>query len=242
MFKESNLRSAVKTISWRFWATVTTMILVYLFTGALTIAAAIGALEIILKIILYFFHERLWDKIRFGKKEISPFVLWFTGLPGSGKTTLADTVAEKLSHNGLKIERLDGERIRNLFPQAGFSKNERNTHIRRVGHLASILSKNGTAVVASFVSPYREARDFVRGLCPNFIEVFLDTPLAVCEQRDAKGLYERARKGEITNFTGINDPYEAPQHPEITINTADEPVETTADTIMRYLKKNRYLQ
>jgi adenylylsulfate kinase len=241
MYKESHLRSAIKTISWRFWATVTTMVLVYIFTGALTIAAAIGALEIILKIILYFFHERVWDKIRFGRKEISPFVLWITGLPCSGKTTLADTVAEKLSQNDLKIERLDGEQIRNLFPKAGYSKQERNTHIQRVGHLASLLSRNGTVVVASFVSPYREARDFVRDLCPRFIEVFLDTPLEVCEKRDTKGLYERARKGEIPNFTGISDPYEAPQHPEITVDTADQPVEQTADTILRYLKKNKYL-
>jgi len=241
MYKESALRSAVKTISWRFWATVTTMVLVYIFTGALTIAAAIGALEIILKIILYFFHERVWDKIRFGRKEISPFVLWVTGLPCSGKTTLADTVAEKLSHNGLKIERLDGEQIRNLFPKAGYSKTERNTHIQRVGHLASILSRNGTVVVASFVSPYREARNFVRDLCPKFIEVFLDTPLAVCEKRDTKNLYEQARKGEIPNFTGITDPYEPPQRPEITVDTANQPVEQTADTILQYLKKNKYL-
>jgi adenylylsulfate kinase len=241
-FKESRLRSALKTISWRFWATVTTMVLVYIFTGAVTVAMAIGGLEVVLKIALYFLHERTWDKIRFGKKEISSFVLWLTGLPCSGKTTLADYVTEKLSHNGLKVERLDGERIRNIFPRAGFSKPERDTHIQRVGHLCSILSKNGTIVVASFVSPYQETRDFVRSLCPNFIEVFMATPLEVCERRDEKGLYERARKGEIGNFTGINDPYEAPQRPEIMIDTTDEPVEMSADRIMRYLKENRYLQ
>lgn len=242
MYKESHFRSVVKTISWRFWATVTTVALVYIFTGTLTIAVAIGGFEIILKILFYFFHERIWDKIRFGRKEISPFVLWITGLPCSGKTTLAEAVAHKLSHNGARVEHLDGEKIRDLFPKAGYSKEERNIHIQRVGHLASILAENGTIVVASFISPYREARNFVRDLCPKFIEVFMNTPLEVCERRDTKGLYERARNGEITNFTGINDPYEVPQHPEITIDSADESVERSADIIMHYLKNNKYLQ
>jgi len=241
MYKESNLRSAAKTISWRFWATVTTMVLVYIFTGTLTIVMAIGGLEVVLKIVLYFVHERAWDRIRFGKKEVAPFILWFTGLSCSGKTTLADSVADKLSHNGLKIERLDGERIRHLFPDAGFTKDERNAHIERVGNLSCILSRNGTIVIASFISPYQETRDLVRALCPRFIEVYMATPIEVCEQRDTRGLYERARKGEIPNFTGISDPYEVPENPEITIDTTDEPVEASTEKIMSYLKKHRYL-
>jgi adenylylsulfate kinase len=241
MYKESNIRSAVKTVSWRFWATVTTMVLVYIFTGTLTIVMAIGGLEIVLKIVLYFVHERVWDRIRFGKKEVSPFILWFTGLPCSGKTTLADSVGSRLSRNGLKVEWLDGERIRHLFPDAGFTKHERNAHIERIGNLSCILSRNGTIVIASFISPYKETRNLVRALCPRFIEVFMDTPLEVCERRDTKGLYERARKGEIPNFTGISDPYEVPENPEISIDTTDESVEVSTDTIMNYLKKHRYL-
>ena len=241
MFKESHLRSALKTVSWRFWATVTTMLLVYIFTGALTIAAAIGGLEVVLKILLYFFHERTWDKLRFGKKEIAPFVLWLSGLPGSGKTTLADCVSERLSRNGFKVERLDGESVRNIFPKTGFSKEQRNIHIQRVGFLASILEKNGAVVVASFISPYEETRRFVRDLCRNFIEVFVATPLEECERRDNKGLYKKARKGEIKHFTGISDPYESPKHPEITIDTTSEPVEESADKVMRYLKENKFL-
>ncbi len=217
------------------------MLLVYIFTGAVAIAVAIGGLEVVLKILLYFTHERAWGKIRIGKKEISPFVLWFTGLPSSGKTALADCVFERLSRNGFKVERLDGERVRNIFPKTGFSKEERNIHIQRVGFLASILEKNGTVVVASFVSPYEETRSFVTNLCRNFIEIFMATPLEECERRDNKGLYKKARKGEIRNFTGIGDPYEVPKDPEIRIDATKGSVEKSADKIMRYLKEKKFL-
>ena len=121
MFKESHLRSIIKAFSWRFWATVTTMFLVYIFTGTIKIVLAIGGLEVLLKMLIYFLHERAWDKIRFGKKEITPFVLWLTGLPGSGKTTLANATYEKLSKNGYRLERLDGDKVRSIFPTTGFS-------------------------------------------------------------------------------------------------------------------------
>lgn len=147
-----------------------------------------------LKILLYFIHERTWDKIRFGRKEVSPFVLWFTCLPGSGKTTLADYISKKLSMIGLRVDRLDGEKVRNIFPEIGFSKEERNIHIQRVGFLASILSKNGDIVVASFVSPYQETRDFVRNLCQNFNEIFVATPLEECERGDKKAFIRRQGK------------------------------------------------
>ena len=188
MFKESHLRSAIKAISWRFWATLTTVVLVYVFTGTIKIALAIGGLEVVLKMLLYFLHERGWDKIRFGKKEISPFVLWFTGLPGSGKTTLANAVYEKLSVNGYRLERLDGDKVRSIFPATGFSKEERDIHIQRVGLLASILEKNGIIVIASFISPYQESRDFVKNLCKNYKELYISTPLEECENIRAAAL------------------------------------------------------
>ena len=241
MFKESYHRSAIKAFSWRFWATVTTMFLVYIFTGTIKIALAIGGLEVVIKMLIYFLHERAWDKIRFGKKEITPFVLWFTGLPSSGKTTLANVVYEKISSNGYRVERLDGDRVRNIFPATGFSKEERNTHIQRVGFLASILEKNVIIVVASFIPPYQETRDFVRDLCRNFVEVYMATPLEQCEKRDTKGLYKKARKGEIRHFTGIDDPYEVPNGAELTINSTNESVEKSAEKIMRYLKERKLL-
>ncbi len=142
MFLESNNRSLAKTLSWRFWATLTTAALVFLFVGEIKIALSIGAIEVILKMALYFFHERAWNKIRYGKKEIKPAVLWFTGLPAAGKTTLAMAVFKVLERKGLKVEHLDGDNIRNIFPKTGFSKEERDRHIKRVGFLASKLEKN----------------------------------------------------------------------------------------------------
>ena len=241
MFKESHLRSAIKAISWRFWATVTTMLLVYIFTGTVKIALAIGGLEVVLKMLIYFLHERTWDKIRYGKKEITPFVLWFTGLPNSGKTTLANAVYEKLYQNGYRIERLDGDKVRSIFPATGFSKKERDIHIQRVGFLASMLEKNGIIVTASFISPYKESRNFVRNLCRNFIVVYMATPLDECEKRDTKGLYKKARKGEIEHFTGIDDPYEEPNDAELSINASSESVEKSTEKIMRYLRERKFL-
>ncbi len=119
----------------------------------------------------------------------------------------------------MDVEYLDGDAMREIFPTTGFTRAERDAHLRRVGYLASRLEEHGVIVVASFVSPYRESRDFVRGLCRNFVEIYVATPLEECERRDVKGLYARARRGEIRNFTGIDDPYEPPEHPELTLDT-----------------------
>lgn len=235
MFRESNGRSVLKTISWRFWATITTAALVLAFTGHLKIALAIGGIEILLKVVLYFFHERIWNKIPFGKKDIKPGVIWFTGLSGAGKSTISEEVYQRLKNKGLKAEHLDGDIVRSIFPATGFSKEERNRHVKRVGFLASMLEKNGVFVVASFISPYKESRDFVRNLCANFQEVFVSTPLEECERRDAKGLYAKARKGEITQFTGIDDPYEEPQNPEINVDTSNQSVDESVDFVMKEL-------
>jgi len=235
MFHESNNRSILKTISWRFWATITTAALVLAFTGHLKIALVIGGIEVILKIVLYYFHERLWNKISYGKKEIKPSVIWFTGLSGAGKSTISEAVYERFKKKGLKIEHLDGDAVRSIFPMTGFSKEERNRHIKRVGFLASMLEKNGVFVIASFISPYKESRDFVRNLCSNFREVYVSTPLTECERRDSKGLYAKARKGEIKQFTGIDDPYEVPQNPEITVDTSNQSVSESIDYVMKEL-------
>jgi adenylylsulfate kinase len=162
-------------------------------------------------------------------------VLWFTGLSGSGKSTVANHVYETLKCRGTESEYLDGDAIRSVFPMTGFTRDERNEHIRRTGFLASRLEAHGVTVVASFVSPYRESRDFVRGLCGNFIEIYVATPLEECERRDVKGLYARARRGEISNFTGISDPYEVPEHPEISFDTRTVSVEEAAARILERL-------
>ena len=155
-----------------------------------------------------------------------PAVIWFTGLPASGKSSLADWLAVELGRTTSHIERLDGDAIRQVFPETGFTKADRDAHIRRVGFLASRLEAHGVTVVASFVSPYRDTRRFVRSLCHRFIEVYVSTPLEACEQRDPKGLYARARRGELLNVTGISDPYEPPEAPELVIDTTGMTVES----------------
>jgi adenylylsulfate kinase len=146
-------------------------------------------------------------------------VLWFTGLSGSGKSTIACRVHRELEGRGVAAEYIDGDALREVFPNTGFTRAEREEHLRRTGYMASRLAAHGVTVIASLVSPYRESRAFVRKLCREFIEIYVATPLEECERRDVKGLYARARRGEIRHFTGIDDPYEVPEHPELTLDT-----------------------
>jgi adenylylsulfate kinase len=145
-------------------------------------------------------------------------VLWFTGLSGSGKSTIGAALVEALRARGLEVEHLDGDTVRGMFP-TGFTRGARDQHIRRMGFIAGLLERHGVWVVATFVSPYRAARAFARAQCRRFVEIHVSTPLAVCERRDVKGLYARARRGEIDHFTGISDPYEAPARPDVAIDT-----------------------
>ncbi len=170
-------------------------------------------------------------------KSRTPFVLWFTGLSGSGKSTLADKIAAELSEKGYDIERLDGDTLRGVFPSTGFSQKDRDEHIQRVGFMAGLLEKHGVIVVASFISPYRQARDFVRKRCRNFIEIYVKASLATCEARDVKGLYQKARAGQIREFTGIDDPYEEPIRPELVIETDHESVEASVRKIDEYIQR-----
>jgi len=170
-------------------------------------------------------------------KKLKPTVLWFTGLSGSGKSTISEKVFEKLNEMNYEVEHLDGDAIREIFPKTGFSREDRNNHIKRVGYLASRLQAHGVFVIGSFVSPYKEARDFVRNLCEDFVEIYISTPLEVCEERDVKGLYAKARNGEINQFTGIDDPYEAPENPELEIDTTDISVDEAVDQVLDYLEE-----
>ncbi|WP_138430289.1 adenylyl-sulfate kinase [Fodinibius saliphilus] len=170
------------------------------------------------------------------ENSLKPTVLWFTGLSGSGKSTISEEVYAQLKEQGYEVEHLDGDAVREVFPKTGFSKEERDAHVKRVGFIASLLQKHGVFVVASFISPYQDARDFVRDMCEDFTEVHISTPLEVCEERDVKGLYEQARKGEIDNFTGISDPYEEPENPEIEIDTTNISVEEGVQMVFDYLE------
>lgn len=170
------------------------------------------------------------------------FVLWFTGLSGSGKTTLAKLIEQELKERGVRVERLDGDVVRqSLTADLGFSKEDRDKNIERVTFVAKLLSRNGVGVLASFISPYRTTRDWVSNEVTNFIEVFVECPVEACIQRDVKGLYAKAVAGEIPEFTGVSDPYEPPLSPEITVHTADESIEESFARIMDYLEKERYV-
>jgi adenylylsulfate kinase len=159
------------------------------------------------------------------RARVPSAVLWFTGLSGSGKSTIATRVHQELVRRGVDVEYIDGDALREVFPNTGFTRAEREEHLRRTGYMASKLAAHGVTVVASFVSPYRESREFIRKLCPNFAEIYVSTPLEECERRDVKGLYARARRGELRNFTGLDDPYEIPEHPELTLDTRNATVE-----------------
>jgi adenylylsulfate kinase len=161
-----------------------------------------------------------------------PSVVWFTGLSGAGKSTIAREVCRRFRTMGASVEYLDGDEIRSLFPNTGFTRTERDAHIRRVGFVASRLEHHGVFVVCALISPYATARQHVRQLCRRFVEVHVATPLAECERRDVKGLYQRARAGEISSFTGLDDPYESPVNPELRLDTTGIPVEEAADAVM----------
>lgn len=170
------------------------------------------------------------------------FTLWMTGLSGAGKTTIAKIVETELKNRGLKIERLDGDVVRqSLTRDLGFSKEDRDKNIERVTFVAKLLSRNGVGVIACFISPYQSVRDMVRAETTNFIEVFIDAPLDVCIQRDVKGMYAKAIAGKIANFTGISDPYEPPLKPEIAIHTDQETAEESAAHIIEYLEENDFI-
>jgi len=164
-------------------------------------------------------------------------VLWFTGLSGSGKSTIATRVHQELVRRGVEVEYIDGDALREVFPNTGFTRAEREEHLRRTGYLASRLAAHGVTVVASLVSPYRESREFIRGLCSNFAEIYVATPLEECERRDVKGLYARARRGEIRNFTGIDDPYEIPERPELTLDTRTLSVEQSVARVLEQFEE-----
>ena len=160
------------------------------------------------------------------------FTVWFTGLSGSGKTTAAHLLEQRLLEAGFKVEVLDGDVVRtHLSKGLGFTKEDRNENIRRIGFVCELLSRNGIVAIAAAISPYREAREEVRRRIPNFVEVYMECPLEVLIQRDVKGLYKKAIAGEIPYFTGINDPYEPPVAPEVTIHSERETPEESQERL-----------
>ena len=170
------------------------------------------------------------------------FTLWFTGLPCSGKTTISNIVEKELRKRGLSVESLDGDEVRqHLSSDLGFSKEDRDKHIQRIGFIAKLLSRNGVATLASFVSPYKAIRDHVRSEIENFVEIYVKCPVEVCIQRDVKGMYKKALAGEIKNFTGISDPYEEPLNPELILDADKETPEESAWKVIQKIENLGYI-
>jgi adenylylsulfate kinase len=171
------------------------------------------------------------------------FTLWFTGLSGAGKTTISEIVEQQLHDRGSQVEVLDGDIVReNLSKGLGFSKEDRDTNIRRIAFVADLLSRNGVPVITAAISPYREIRDEAREtMGDRFIEVFVKASVEVCAERDVKGLYEKAFKGEIKEFTGVSDPYEPPLNPELTLDTEHESPEDSAAKILSLLEERQLI-
>ncbi len=251
MYKENKLRTMIKTITFRIVATLTTILLVYVFYGDLKIAGMIGIIEVVTKLFIYYIHERVWDKIHYGKNKPTAFVLWFTGLSGSGKSALADNISNYLNKQRFNIKYLNNKTMKEIFPQNDFSndfsnessesslsKEEKNSYIKSAGNFSATLEEHGVTVVSSLTSPYRESRDFVRNKCENFIEIYVSTPIEECQKTEDKNKDNKANEGE--DFTGTDKDYEAPQNPELTIDTSKHSIEESKKIIINYLK-GKYL-
>ena len=174
--------------------------------------------------------------------EHKGFTLWFTGLVCSGKSVLADALADDLKKRGMKVERLDGDIIRkSLTRDLGFSDEDRRTNIERVTFVAKLLTRNGVAVLASFISPFNDIREYSRKEIGTYILVYVKCPIEVCEQRDVKGMYAKARDGEIKQFTGINSPFEEPDKADIIVDTSKQTIEESKQVILKALGKMGFL-
>lgn len=170
------------------------------------------------------------------------FTVWFTGLSGAGKSTLAERLGEVLKQHSRKVELLDGDVVRtNLSKGLGFSKEDRDTNIRRIGFVCDLLTRNGVIAIAAAISPYKDVRDEVRELVGDFVEVFVKCPIEVLAKRDVKGLYDKALRGEIENFTGVSDPYEDPVNPEVVVDSDKESIDESLAKILGKLSEIGYL-
>ena|SRR5579872_1324199 len=170
------------------------------------------------------------------------FTLWFTGLSGAGKSTLANLLVPELRQRGHRVEVLDGDEVRtNLSKGLGFSKEDRDTNIRRIGYVCKLLARNGVIAISAAISPYREIRDEIRAQHDRFFEVYVKCPLDTLVERDVKGLYRKAMKGEISNFTGVSDPYEEPFNPDLVIESSRELPEQSLERLLQRLEQGNFI-
>jgi len=230
-----------KALLYRFISFTTQGIFLYMLLDDIEAAIKFSFVIELIKTVGYFLYDYTFARF-FRATKNEGCVLWFTGLPCSGKTTVADVVADKLKSGNVNVERLDGDIVRkSLTSDLGFSKADRAENLKRVTCVAKLLSRNGVIVPCTFVSPYITARDKIKNDVTNFIEVYVDCPVEECEKRDVKGMYALARQGKIKDFTGVDDPYEPPNNPQITLYTANETIEESTNKILDYLKDKQLI-
>lgn len=228
-FHTINRKHLVKSVIYRIYSSLITFSVAFYLTGNLVASISIGVIDSIFKIFSYYIFDEVWMKIVGFKPR--PAVIWFTGLSGSGKTTIANNLMEKFKSKSAVPVLLDGDEIRHAIRQSGFDHDSRRKHNLNVGYISSLFEKQGNIVIVALISPYEDIRNEVRAMCSNFIEVYVTTSLEVCIERDVKGLYKKAIAGEIKNFTGISDPYFPPINPEVKIDTSEMTVEACVNKI-----------
>jgi adenylylsulfate kinase len=264
-------RNISKTISWRIVGSIDTVLLGWLISGHFSTGAKIGLTELLTKMVLFYGHERLWQKLNWGlpskqqrvkkvQEEIAPtlfkqigrvnqqkreqlnhhraFTIWLTGLSGAGKTTLAVEVEEFIFKQQGRVYILDGDNTRlGINKDLSFSAEDRSENIRRVAELCKLFNDAGIIVIASFIAPFQKDRALAKAIIGDqqYIEVYLEASLAVCQHRDVKGLYKKAMQGKIKNFTGISSPYEAPENPDLHLNTEVQTVEECKAALQQLL-------
>lgn len=219
----------IKSVIYRFYSSAVAGLIALIVTGNAKIAMTIGGIEFVTKVFTYWMFDCAWRHF-FGRRR-PVRTIWLTGLSGSGKTTIARELIKELSRNQ-PATLIDGDELRQLFPNTGFDRASRETNVRRAGQLAAFLEAQGITPIVSMISPYEASRNEAIGFCKNVFQVYLKTPIGECERRDPKGLYAKARAGLITQFTGIDDPYEAPTNAELAIDTTDPTVDECVHMIL----------
>jgi len=247
MVETTKLRTITKSIVWRIFATLITFSMISFILPLFQALAAAAMITAVVdggvKFVAYYAYESIWAKLDFGKKvdKSEGCVIWLTGFSCAGKTTIAIELEKRLEKRLKRVEYLDGDICRKSMCQdLGFTKADRDENIKRISLVSSYLSKKAITICA-FISPYREARAKAKAICTNFIEVYVDCPIDICEERDVKGMYAKARAGEIKGFTGIDDPYEIPEEPDIHLFTDVESVTESVDYIIWYLKDKGHI-
>jgi adenylylsulfate kinase len=225
----------LKSVVYRFYSSAITFFIAFVVTKDTFVSLTIGVIDSLIKIFSYYAFDELW--IWLTGLKIAPAVVFLTGFSGAGKTTIAKSVVMHLKKKGFTPVLLDGDEIRDAIKMTGFDEESRKNHNLNVGYMAKILEGQGNIVLVSVIAPYCEVRQQIRGMCKKFIEVHVATELKVCIDRDPKGLYQRALKGEIKHFTGISAPYYPPQNPELVLDTAHMSTDVCAMKIIAHLKK-----